>query len=77
MKTYFGLYNHKGYAIFDGKGNQVYSDGNSYYDSQAYVPAWEGADIGLIKEWCKGTGEEIAEENGGKFCGIEYDKNVN
>lgn len=67
-----GCYNESGYTIFDEQGNELYSAGNSPFDSQQDVTGFACAlSLAEIKSYCITTAAMLAEENGGKVLSIE------
>lgn len=72
-----GYFNEYGYKIEIAKPNNnfetVYAAGNNKFDSglSQTVDPIHGLDLATIKKFCKQTGEEIAQERGLKFGGIE------
>ncbi len=71
-KQYIGYYNKDGYRIEEVEGYDVYTAGNSPYDSQQ--SSFNALPIETLKEFCQQTGEDIAEENDGEFLGVEYEE---
>lgn len=70
----YGEYNKQGYTIFDEQGNELYSAGNSPFDSQQDVTGLACAlPIETIRRYCVTTCAEIAEENGGKVLYVGED----
>lgn len=67
-----GYYSATEYRIVDVDTNiDIYSAGNSKYDSQQYVAAEDGVGIDCMKKYAEKTGREIAKERGGLFLGVE------
>ena len=56
-------------------GEEIYSAGNSIYDSQVFVnPESDGAcTIQEMELYCRQTSYEIAQERKDRFGGVEYD----
>jgi hypothetical protein len=63
-----GFYHAHGYNVWLMEGGDVvrelYSAGNSPYDSTTMVPIERGESIGTLAEWCEQTGSELAEDIG-------------
>ena len=70
-----GRYNANRYEVVqvypDGGEDVVYVAGNSPADSQVFVG--ENLSVGLdtMKEWCTQTAQDISEECGWEFAGVE------
>jgi hypothetical protein len=58
-----GEYNAERYTIYSD-GVEIYTAGNSPYDSQAYVSADDGVGLERMGEFCRGTAAELATERG-------------
>jgi hypothetical protein len=52
-------------------GEEVYSAGNSPFDSQGYVDADKGVGLERMKQFCEQTAKEISVENGIEYKGIQ------
>ena len=73
----FGKYTKYGYKIWsDEKQDTIYQAGNSRYDSSQYVKPDRPDAVSLesLAEYCEDTGKEMAEEQGAKWLGCEYDQ---
>jgi len=67
-----GYYHKYGYEIMDVDSSYaVYHAGNSPYDSAQVVDLSDAVPITELKQFCKDTGKEIAEEQGAEFLGVE------
>lgn len=77
-----GFYNEYGYhidRIVNGRieGDPLYRAGNSRFDSAQSCYTLEPdqvVDLDALKEYCEGTGKEIAKEHNLTFLGVEYDE---
>lgn len=78
MNDVIGKYNERGYQIYDEQGIELYSAGNSPFDSQQDVTGLACAlSLDTIRQYCITTAAEIAEENGGKVLSIEMGEDEN
>ncbi len=67
-------YNELQYRITDIDANEdIYTAGNSPYDSQQYTSADDGVGLDTMKQFAECTGREIAQENKCEFVGVEYE----
>lgn len=71
MKQVQGFYNAKFYCI-EVDGEEVYRAGNAHGCSQTYLSANKGVGLPQMKEYCKQTAEETAEEEEAEFAGIIF-----
>lgn len=55
-------------------GKEIYSAGNSPFDSQAYTSKEDGVGLETMKEYCEQTSKNLAEENHAKYIGVEYEE---
>ena len=73
MQRLIGYYNEQGYSIVDINSNtELYTAGNSPFDSQQSVGVSDALSIGTIKEFCKSTLKEMTEEISARVLGVEY-----
>ncbi len=71
----FGYYNERGYVIetVSPVSGVLYRAGNHALDSQQDGTGTQHQlPIETIKEYCQQTGEEMAEEQGVRFAGLEH-----
>lgn len=70
-----GRFSEQGYVVESHTGEEIYSAGNSVFDSQVCVDhESDGAcSIDEIGRYCQQTAFEIAQERRNEFGGIEYD----
>jgi len=69
-----GYYNEYGYYIFDIENNyELYSAGNSPWDSQQNVGIDDALPLNMVKDFCQSTLQEMAEELDANNAGIEYE----
>lgn len=66
-----GQYNELRYAVFSD-GDELYTAGNGFGDSQAYVSAEKGVGRERMKEYCRITCEAMADDRQEEFKGVEY-----
>ena len=67
-------YNELGYRVHNITTNkELYTAGNSPFDSQCYVSVVDGVGLEAIKQYCEQTTKDIAKENNAKYAGIEYE----
>ena len=70
MKKVIGYYNELEYRVeLDGK--EIYTAGNSKFDSQAYTSADEGVGIKTMRSYCIQTAKELAKEHNAEYIGVE------
>jgi hypothetical protein len=68
---YRGFYNKTGYRILDENGDEIYSAGNSPYESQTIIDSRYALPLSTIKRYCNITGQDIADEKNGKWTGCK------
>lgn len=68
-----GYYNELKYRI-EIDGEEVYTAGNSPYDSQGYTAKENGVGLEEMRKFCEHTAKEMAQENKAKFIGVEYEE---
>ena len=75
MRQIIGYYNADGYRITDPKsGEDLYTAGNSPFDSTAVVERAEGLSLDQIRAACERTGLSMAHELKAKFIGAEEEE---
>jgi hypothetical protein len=71
MKKVIGYYNELEYRIeLDGK--EIYTAGNSPFDSQQYTSKENGVGLIKMKQYCEVTAKDLAKEHNANLIGIEY-----
>jgi len=73
MKKVIGYYNELLYRV-ELNGKEIYSVGNSPFDSQVYTSKESGVGLETMKKYCEQTSKELAKENHAKFIGVEYEE---
>jgi hypothetical protein len=75
MKKFVGYFNEYGYRI-ECNGEEIETAGNAEYDSTVILDPDDPDALSLttIKGYCIDSGEEIAQEQGGKFLGAVYEE---
>lgn len=78
IKQIIGYYNELEYRVtllIDGDPQEdLYTAGNSPYDSQQSVSAEDGVGLETMKIFCERTSKEMAREEEAKFLGVEYEE---
>jgi len=74
-KGIIGYYDDQEYEVCLVENGQVtetiYTAGNSPCDSQAYVLPEDGIGLEKMRRYCEITSQEIAEEHGIQYLGVE------
>lgn len=52
-------------------GKDIYTAGNSPFDSQGYVSARNGVGLQTMRKYCIQTSKELARENNAQYIGVE------
>ena len=71
MKKAIGYYNEWEYRV-EVDGNEVYTAGNSPFDSQAYTDPQGGVGLETMKAYCEKTTKDLAIEHKAKYAGVEF-----
>lgn len=71
MKQAIGYYNELEYRV-EVDSKEVYTAGNSHFDSQGYVDTDEGVGLDVMKQYCEQTTRNIALEHKAQYIGVEY-----
>jgi hypothetical protein len=77
MDKIIGYYNTLQYRVvlFDKDvntdGKDIYTAGNSPFESQTYVSADEGVGLRTMRKYCIQTSKELAKENKAQYIGVE------
>lgn len=69
-----GTFNEFGYQIEDVDGNVIYTAGNNPRESSSVVSLEHALDITEIMQFCRETGEDMAQDLDATFVGIQYIK---
>lgn len=68
-----GLYTALAYVIkLDGK--VIYQAGNSPLESQVYLPETQGVGLATMREFCKQTARELAQECKADFVEVKHSR---
>ena len=76
MKKIIGYYSEYGYQVCELDKDVLYTAGNNKYCSEPdqYAPKEDRLSLEEIKNHCIQTAKEIAQEKGGQYVGVEFDK---
>ena len=68
-----GQFNECGYTVFSD-GEEIYSAGNHWADSQASVPpgSVDAVPLATLRRFCASTAKDMAKERRERYGGVEY-----